>query len=44
MWCVERFVTILQIKKLQKKNDGGVLLLVKFQAEFCNFTKSNTPP
>ena len=27
-----------------KNSHGGVLLLVKFQAETCNFTKSNTPP
>ena len=27
-----------------KNTHGGVLLLVKLQAEACNFTKSNTPP
>ena len=27
-----------------KNSHGGVLLLVKLQAETCNFTKSNTPP
>ena len=27
-----------------KNIHGGVLLLVKLQAKFCNFTKSNTPP
>ena len=27
-----------------KNTHGGVLLLVKFQASACKFTKSNTPP
>ena len=27
-----------------KKTHGGVLTLVKLQAEACNFTKINTPP
>ena len=27
-----------------KNTHGGVLLLVKFKALACNFTKSNTPP
>ena len=27
-----------------KNIHGGVLILVKFQAEACNFTKSNSPP
>ena len=27
-----------------KNTHGGVLLLVKLQAEACNFTKSNNPP
>ena len=27
-----------------KNTHGGVLLLIKLQAEACNFTKSNTPP
>ena len=27
-----------------KNTHGGVLLLVKLQAEACNFTKSSTPP
>ena len=27
-----------------KSDHGGMLLLVKFQALACNFTKSNTPP
>ena len=27
-----------------KCTHGGVLLLVKLQAEACNYTKSNTPP
>ena len=27
-----------------KNTHGGVLLLVKLQAEACNVTKSNTPP
>ena len=27
-----------------KNTHGGVLLLVKLQAEACNFTKINTPP
>ena len=27
-----------------KNTHGGVLILVKLQAEECNFTKINTPP
>ena len=27
-----------------KNTYGGLLLLVKLQAEACNFTRSNTPP
>ena len=27
-----------------KNTHGGVLILVKLQAEACNFTKTNTPP
>ena len=27
-----------------KNTYGGVLILVKLQAEVCNFTKINTPP
>ena len=27
-----------------KNTHGGMLLLVKLQAEACNYTKSNTPP
>ena len=27
-----------------KNTHGGVLILVKLQAEVCNFTKINTPP
>ena len=27
-----------------KNTHGGVLILVKLQAEACNFTKINTPP
>ena len=30
--------------KSVKNTHGGVLLLVKLQAEACNFTKSKTPP
>ena len=30
--------------KSVKNTHGGVLFLVKLQAEACNFTKSNTPP
>ena len=27
-----------------KNTDGGLLILIKLQAEACNFTKINTPP
>ena len=27
-----------------KNTHGGALILVKLQAETCNFTESNTPP
>ena len=37
-------VPFLQFKKREKNTHGRVLLLVKLQAEACNFTKSNTPP
>ena len=30
--------------KNAKNTHGGVLILVKFQASACNFTKINTPP
>ena len=30
--------------KRKKNTHGGVSLLVKLQAEACNFTKSNIPP
>ena len=38
-----RFGTICSLKNV-KKSHGGVLLLVKLQAEAYNFTKSNTIP
>ena len=31
-------------QKKKKNTYKGVLVLVKFQDEACNFTKSNTPP
>ena len=31
-------------KDTRMMHHGGVLHLVKLQAEACNFTKSNTPP
>ena len=34
----------LQKIKNVKNTNGGVLLLVKLQAEACKVTKSNTPP
>ena len=34
----------LQKIKNVKNTNGGVLLLVKWQAEACKVTKSNTPP
>ena len=43
----ETFCTIwyhLYNLKNMKNTDGGVIDLVKFQVEACNFTKSNTPP
>ena len=27
-----------------KNSHGGMLLIVKLEAEACNFSKSNTPP
>ena len=36
-------VPFVQFKK-HEKHLGGVLRLVKLQAEVCNFTKSDTPP
>ena len=39
-----RFGTICTILKNVKNAHGGVLLLVKFQVEVWNFTKSNTRP
>ena len=38
------FLPFLQLKKNVKNVHGGVILLVKLQAEAYNFTKSNTPP
>ena len=43
MWCVARFSTMCNFKNV-KNTHGGMLLLVKLQAEACNFTKSNIPP
>ena len=37
-------VPFVQFKKREKKNHGGVLLLVKLQTVTYNFAKSNTPP
>ena len=37
IWCR------LYNSKNVKNTHGGVLLLVKLQAEACNFTKRNTP-
>ena len=34
---------LYNLKKV-KNTHGGVLILVKLQAEACNFTKINTPP
>ena len=36
-------VPFVQFKK-GEKHHGGVLILVKLQAEACNFNKINTPP
>ena len=44
MWQSTRFDTICIILKNMKNTHGGVLLLVKLQAETWNFTKSNTHP
>ena len=44
MWCVARFGTICTFLKSVKNTHGGVLILVKLQAEACNFTKGNIPP
>ena len=44
MWYVARFGTICTIQKNVENTHGGLLLLVKLQAEACNFTKSNIPP
>ena len=40
------FCDLVQFVQFKKRENiyGGVLLLVKLQAEACNFTKSNTPP
>ena len=38
IWCH------LSNLKNVKNTHGGVLFSVKFQAEACDFTKSNTPP
>ena len=40
---VTRFGIICTILKNVGNTHEGVLLLVKLQAEACNFTKSNTP-
>ena len=43
---VVRYVIYHHVHNLKdvRNTHGGVLLLVKLQAEACNFTKSNTPP
>ena len=41
MWYFVRLAPICTIKNV-KNSHGKVLLLVKLQAETCNFTKSNT--
>ena len=43
MLPVVQFCYHLYNLKNMKNTHGEVLLLVKFQAEACNFTKSNTP-
>ena len=43
MWCIALFGTICTLKKNVKNTHEGVLILVKLQAEACNFTKINTP-
>ena len=42
MFCVIGYH--LDSLKNVKNTHGGMLLLVKLQAEACNVTKSNTPP
>ena len=44
LWCVGAIWYRLHNLKNVKEILEGVLLLVKFQAKACNFTKSNTPP
>ena len=43
LWCVGAIWYRLHNLKNVKEILGAVLLLVKFQAKACNFTKSNTP-
>ena len=40
----DALVSFVQFKQREKNTEEGVLLLVKFQVSFCNFTKSNIPP
>ena len=40
---LRNFVQFVQFKNVENTH-GGLLILVKLQAEACNFTKSNTPP
>ena len=40
--ALRNLLPLVQFQKV-KNTHGGVLLLVKSQAEACNFTKSNTP-
>ena len=42
MLCAIRY-HLYNLKNV-KNTHGGMLLLVKLQAEVCNFTKGNTPP
>ena len=37
-------VPFVQFKKREKQPYGGMLILVKLQAEHWNFTKISTPP
>ena len=50
LWSTFIYVVLCAIQyhvhnlKNMKNTNGGLLLLVKLQANACNFTKSNTPP
>ena len=39
-----RYAIWYHLYNLKNVKHGGVLVLVKFQAEACNFTKINAPP